>query len=540
MVAGVTIGACGSDASSGLAQLGDDDAVASLDTGGTTPPEDTTAADSGADDVADTAGGCDDAACTGGMVCVAGACACPAGLDDCDGTCVDFARDPVNCGGCGLAPRDELCNGKDDDCDGDTDEGFVDPVSGRYERDDACGSCSVDCTADLDVDHGYGRCDATGAAPVCALVCCTEGDAERACDGFDYANSNGEVGDGCEERLGRACGTTDDCPDHQVCDEAGVCQPNEVGGPCGVDVDCAEHDRCFAGICGCAGDTIAAEAVPPNVLLVLDRSGSMASSPTGGSGRSKWDIAKDAIEALTQGFEDRIRFGLMLYPGTNQSGSQGQQCGAGRVFIDPGPDNASAINTFIGGAGRTGFGTPTAEALEWLLDYSGLEDPSRENVVVVITDGVSSCDDPIPQVTALRDQSPSIRTFVIGFDGTGNNTDPDELNGMADAGGTALAGDTRYYAANDATSLGEALEAIAGDVLGCNFRLSGVPPTLSSLQVFIDKAPIARDATHGAGWDYASATNQVTFYGPACQALLDGAVQDLVFIYGCPVPDIGQ
>ena len=111
---------------------------------------------------------------------------------------------------------------------------------------------------------------------------------------------------------------------------------------------------------------------------------------------------------------------------------------------------------------------------------------------------------------------------------------------MADAGGTALAGDTRYYAANDATSLGEALEAIAGDVLGCNFRLSGVPPTLSSLQVFIDKAPIARDATHGAGWDYASATNQVTFYGPACQALLDGAVQDLVFIYGCPVPDIGQ
>lgn len=536
----VVLVGCGSDARTGLEQLGDGDAAVALDADGEAPADTTAVADAAPDTALDGAASCEEVSCTGGQVCQDGVCGCPAGLDECDGSCVDLARDPVNCGGCGLAPREEICNGKDDDCNGETDEGFVDPVSGRYERDDACGACGVDCTSLLDVDHAYGLCDASGPVPACRLTCCTEGDEARACDGFDYTDANGLVDDGCEVRQGRACVNTADCPDHQVCAADGTCAPNVAGGPCEADAECAPRDRCFAGICGCAGDTIAAEPVPPNVLIVLDRSGSMASSPTGGSGASKWSIAKAAIATLTEGFEDRIRFGLMLYPGTNQRGNQGAQCGAGRVFIDPALDNAAAINTYIDDAKRTQFGTPTAEALAWLLDYTGLEDPARENVVVLITDGVSSCGDPTTQVTALRSESPSIRTFVIGFDGTGNNTDPDELNAMADAGGTALAGDTRYYAAGDAASLGEALAAIAADVLGCTYQLSGVPPTLASLGVYADKVPIARDTTHSGGWDYASGPNQVTFFGPECQALLDGQVRDLVFIYGCPVPDIGQ
>ncbi len=51
------------------------------------------------------------AACTGGNVCVAGACVCPAGQGVCNGVCTAVATDPKNCGSCGLAcGAGQACN----------------------------------------------------------------------------------------------------------------------------------------------------------------------------------------------------------------------------------------------------------------------------------------------------------------------------------------------------------------------------------------------------------------------------------------------
>ena len=50
---------------------------------------------------------------------------------------------------------------------------------------------------------------------------------------------------------------------------------------------------------------------------------------------------------------------------------------------------------------------------------------------------------------------------------------------------------------------------------------------------------IPRDPTHMNGWDYDPATNQITFYGPACDALKAGTVTDVDIVFGCdePTPD---
>jgi len=120
---------------------------------------------------------------------------------DCDTDLADFQTFLIGFSGSSVSCCDEVCDGLDNNCDGQVDEGYRNEATGKYDADSACGDCSTDC-GDLSVGpNAYARCDATGE-PVCVLVCCTIGDGHPACDGLaDYFNFNGIVADGCEFRL---------------------------------------------------------------------------------------------------------------------------------------------------------------------------------------------------------------------------------------------------------------------------------------------------------------------------------------------------
>jgi hypothetical protein len=364
----------------------------------------------------------------------------------------------------------------------------------------------------------------------------------------DTDSSDGPVGDECRFSTdcpsgfvcnpttgycipeGSPCETHMDCGEGEICGPDGSCAANVSGGPCEDDKNCVGGEICSAGICGCGGELYQAERVPANMLIVLDRSTSMRDE-IGGAG-TKWEIAHEAIAGMLDAYAGQIRFGLMLYPGLDQACDEGEECGPGAVFVDVGSDTADAIRDFLAGADTCSFGTPTAEALEVLVDYEGLQDPDRANTILLITDGQSTCDDPVPRVTDLRNESPGIQTFVVGF---GSSVDPEELADMAEAGGTARAEDPPYYQADDDASLMEALMSIGGGVLSCSFELSSVPPDEELLFIYFDEREIARDTTHANGWDYDPDTNQITFYGEACDDLQAGRVGDLVVSYGCPL-----
>ncbi len=81
---------------------------------------------------------------------------------------------------------EEACDGQDQDCDGVTDEGFVDPATGKYTGDENCGVCGNNCKA-MPVVHGHGRCDASKAVPDCVVEC----DA-------GFFNVDGNPKNGCE------------------------------------------------------------------------------------------------------------------------------------------------------------------------------------------------------------------------------------------------------------------------------------------------------------------------------------------------------
>jgi hypothetical protein len=246
---------------------------------------------------------------------------------------------------------------------------------------------------------------------------------------------------------------------------------------------------------------------------------------------SKWEIAKAALEQVVTDYEDQVLFGLMLYPGLDDDCDEGKGCEAGAVFVDVGPGTASEITDALEDSDTCSLGTPTAETLEALQDFDGLNDPDRGNFVLLLTDGQSSCDDPVPMVEALGERDPPIKTFVVGF---GDGVDTSELNAMAEAGGTALPQNLKYYQADDAQSLIEAFGDIAGSVLSCAYVLDTAPPNPDELYVYLNDMLIPRDITHVDGWDYDPMNVQVTFYGSSCQLLQSGDVMDLHFVFGCP------
>jgi hypothetical protein len=113
------------------------------------------------------------------------------------------------------------------------------------------------------------------------------------------------------------------------------------------------------------------------------------------------------------------------------------------------------------------------------------------------------------------------------------------MNLFADAGGVPT-GDalTRYYRAEDQTSLDAALNAIARKTLGCKVALDSVPPDPTTIFVFFnnDATPIPQDPTHTTGWDYDAAANAITYYGSTCDVLQAGTVVDVDIVFGCAQP----
>ena len=94
-----------------------------------------------------------------------------------------------------------------------------------------------------------------------------------------------------------------------------------------------------------------------------------------------------------------------------------------------------------------------------------------------------------------------------------------------------------YYQADDQATLDAALTSIASQTLGCVFSLDEVPPNVDEIYVFFENTTsIPRDTSHAEGWDYDPATNQVTFYGQACEDLKSGTVTDVDVVFGCNVP----
>ncbi len=400
---------------------------------------------------------------------------------------------------------------------GDCDPPFFLSVTGECIAD---GTCAEDGDCPEEGEH----CSPTGV--------CTRGDVPTDCEADEdcregmFCASTGLCADEGD------CFADEDCHvDGEVCTPRNVCLPEgtcEQNGDCEQGFVCGDAGTCIPG--GECGETDFTLEVAPNLLILLDRSGSMDEEI---GGVSKWQIAVDSITATIGAYGAAIRFGLALFSNCAIDGS----CDAGTVEIACAPDTTPAIIATLAAAPRCSS-TPIATSLNAMIGEPSIQDAARQNAILLITDGQDSCGgDPSPEAAALLAQAISVQTFVVGFGGA---VDGPELAETATAGGTALAADPVYYQADNAGDLDAALSDISSRVLGCTYPLPapppGEPPDASLISVFFNGDE--QVAQGPDGWTYDAATNSLVFAGAACARLEGGEVADIDVFYACP-DDVG-
>jgi len=287
-------------------------------------------------------------------------------------------------------------------------------------------------------------------------------------------------------------------------------------------------------------DEVELEASPlANLLLVVDKSHSM-NDPTEASGdRTKVEDLRTAVHFMLDAFEGKIRFGWMPFP--NQD-----TCDPGVVLVEVGDDSAGLIRQLVDAFVAWG-GTPTGETLQNALACDGLADEERSNFVLLVTDGMPTCPagsghsakpaDAQLALSAVDElHAAGIGTFVVGLGEDFNSSDPQLLNDMAVAGGQPRDDSVKYYPASSLAELEAAFEDIAKAVFDCSLALEVVPEKPEWIWVYFDGEPVDRDGGHQDGFDYDEQNNRIDFYGPACDRLANGEVEEIYVEMGCMPP----
>jgi hypothetical protein len=295
---------------------------------------------------------------------------------------------------------------------------------------------------------------------------------------------------------------------------------------------------------GCASVSRSVHQLPADVLIVLDKSGSMRDDaqgnhcmgPAGCGAASKWALVTAALDQVVAMTDSTVNWGLKLF-------ATGNGCGVSSTAEVPvGPMNAPAITSAIAGA-SLGSRTPTRLAENAGVAYlKGLGDPDPKYLLLA-TDGLPNCDP--AQANTMADDSAGatqavadahaagIPTFVVGV---GNTMAEETLNALAQAGGEAqLGAATSFYQVSDTTQLVTALGKILG-AIPCTFDLG--PPqgqwySADTITVAADGAVVPHDPSHASGWDFVPGTTSISIYGPTCEAVMSGAITDVTIAFRC-------
>ncbi len=334
----------------------------------------------------------------------------------------------------------------------------------------------------------------------------------------------------------------------------------------------------------CGESEFVLEAVPPNVVLVLDKSGSMVQNswdadadPETGE-ETRWRSLHDVVTFVVGTFETEINFGAVLFPSTGAI----NQLGDGACVVNEDPEvpvestNAEGVLDGIppADAGTPGNppingATPATAGIQTALEHLKSLDETVDRFMILITDGAANCgadaeltecpglgcglmetyDGNLPIVVGDAFMVDDIPTFVIGIDILDDlvGGEPDdgqvaantftELNAVAEAGGRAREGDEKFFNATNEIELQDALSEIAGQVVSCTIPLNPEPtaPAFVEIEIGGTEIPMVQDCETEDGWVYVNPEgpfDAIELCNAACDSLAETGELDAT--YGCP------
>jgi len=314
--------------------------------------------------------------------------------------------------------------------------------------------------------------------------------------------------------------------------DAGVTEPD-------ADTQCATAER-------------KAESVPLAMLVLIDRSGSMAGE--------KWDAATKAIRA----FADRgevvgMRMGLQFFPPLNA----GDECSPALyenlpVPIAPLPDNVIPIQQKLVATDANGGGTPMRGGLEGAINAMRAfiaKEPMNQGVVILVTDGEPTACGAVSSVASVAQSGvkpatdvPSVRTFTVGMAGASFAS----LDQIAQSGG----GTKSFNVGAGATAqqdLLKALDEVRAGVISCEYTLPLPPPNEGVLDLGsvslrytpgkndpevtirkVDNADACGATTGGYYYDDPKNPSKVVLCPSSCTTVRGGTLDAKVdLVFGC-------
>ncbi|MFK3937521.1 hypothetical protein ACI2JA_08390 [Alkalihalobacillus sp. NPDC078783] len=180
-----------------------------------------------------------------------------------------------------------------------------------------------------------------------------------------------------------------------------------------------------------------------NIQILMDASDGMATEM---DGKSKIDIAKDAVQAFVADLPDDANVAIHAYghQGSNQTEGKEESCSQTETFYPFNEYEEESVQTAFDSFEATGF-RPIALAIE---EAGAMFPEGGENIMYIVSAGEETCGgDPVEATKALHDSDVSAVVQIIGFNV--NDEEHQSLEAIADAG------EGEYFKADHAEMLDE-------------------------------------------------------------------------------------
>lgn len=325
----------------------------------------------------------------------------------------------------------------------------------------------------------------------------------------------------------------------------------------------------------CGQTSVSIKPLPPDILIVQDKSLSMNEDPNGGNcaanavNCSKWSQVSTAVDTVVTATDMNVNWGMIFF-------ATDSMCAVNSTPVVPvGVMNGQKIQSAFAN-NQPSSQTPTAAAINASVKYmQTLTDPNPK-FLLLATDGLPNCgtssgtggaggragtggaggaggrgtfgggppggtttadDSPAAEAAVAAAKAAGFPTFVVGIATSSNTTATTTLNTMAVNGGYPQTGAaTQYYSVKDTASLQDALNKILGMTLSCTIPLTDKPDNLSNVAVSAQDATgkrieIPQDPTNG--WSFDATMSNIVLNGSACTQLKSVTLSQYQFIYAC-------